>query len=337
MSDPYAYWRNAVAGTFGPIHESAPQNGFYRKKNRDGSLSPVAIFDHEGEKVALLNGVATDPASVWTWVADKPVTEAAYSQAVSGAGWPDDPPTVRLSNVSSDPHEALTQELQGEVELAREFLAKPITTKEQADQAAIWSKRLATISKKATDLFKVEKQPSLDEGRRIDDKWRDLKDGAAEWSKKLKRHLDNWLVEEDRKEHERQRLAREEAERKAREAEEARLAAERATAQVEADGISDDATIQAQQDAEAEAARKAEEAAAAERAAQARKASAGRTGSKVALRTFTGAKITDYDALLTALKDRPEIRGIVETLANRAARSGVTLPGMEITEERRAA
>lgn len=337
MADTYAYWLNALAGTFAPVHESDPQNGFYRKKNRDGSLSPVAIFDHEGEKVALVNGVATDPASVWTWVCDKPVTEAAYSQAVAGAGWPDDPPTVKLSNVSSDPHEALTQEFQGEIELAREFLAKPITTKEQADQAAIWSKRLATIAKKATDLHKVEKQPSLDEGRRVDDKWRDLKDGAADWSKKLKRHLDDWLREQDRIERERQRLAREEAERVAREAEEARLAAERAAAQVEADGISDDATIQAKEAAEAEAARMAEQAAQAEREAQARNASAGRTGSKVALRTFTTAKITDFDALLLALKDRPEVVELVTTLANRAARSGVTLPGMEIIEERRAA
>ncbi len=41
--------------------------------------------------------------------------------------------------------------------------------------------------------------------------------------------------------------------------------------------------------------------------------------------------------LETALKDRPEIRECVETLANRAAKSGVELPGMTISTEQRAA
>lgn len=320
MTDAYAYWREALAGKFGPMHEGDPQNGFYRKRNKDGTLSPVAIFDHEGEKVALVDGRKTDPASIWTWVCDKPVTEAAYSQAVAGAGWPDDPPRPELRNVSADPHEALTQELAGEIELATEFLSKPITAKDQADQAAIWSKRLAVIAKKATDLHKVEKQPSLDEGRRIDDRWRDLKDGAAEWSRKLKRHLDAWLAEEDRKERARQQAAREEAARKQREAEEAAAAAQ----------IGGEA-------AQEEAERKAAEAAEAERATAARNAQAGRTGAKVALRTFVVARIVDYDAAHLAFKDHPDMRALVETLANRAVKIGETIPGVERAEERRAA
>src|SRR5690606_23805235 len=91
------------------------------------------------------------------------------------------------------------------------------------------------------------------------------------------------------------------------------------------------------EEAAKEAERKAEAAAAADREAAARNAAAGRTGAKVALRTFTSAEVTDFDALLMALKDRPEIKEIVQTLANRAAKSGVELPGMKITEERRAA
>lgn len=321
MSDPYAYWRNALAGTFGPVHEGDPQNGFYRKKGRDGApWLPVAIFDHDRAKVGLLNGKPTDAAAIWTWVCDKPVTEAAYHGFLAGKGWPDEPPAPVLRNVSADPHEALTQEFQGEIELAQEFLRQPITTKDQADQAAIWAKKLATIAKKATDLHKVEKQPSLDEGRKVDDKWRDLKDGAADWGKRLKRHLDAWLLEQQRIEQDRQRAAREEAARKQAEAE----AAARAVSAGD-------------EEAAKEAERKAEEAAAAQRDTEARNATAGRTGARVALRTFTFAEVTDFDALLMALKDRPEIVEVVNTLANRAARSGVELPGMSIKEEKRAA
>ena len=57
----------------------------------------------------------------------------------------------------------------------------------------------------------------------------------------------------------------------------------------------------------------------------------------MSLRTFVSAEITDYDALLIALKDHSEVKELVQSLANRAAKSGVVLAGMKIVEERRAA
>lgn len=321
-ADSYTYWRNALAGNFGPVHDGDAQNGFYRKReSKDGGFLPVAIFDHEGGKVALLNGKVTDPGALWSWVCDKPITEAAYTRATAGEGWADEPPKPKLSNLPDDPCEALTIEFAAEREIAEEFLKQPVTAKDQADQVAVLTKRLSTIKGKATDLHKVEKQPSLDEGRLVDDKWRSLKEEPDTLSKKLKRHLDAYLLEQDRLERKRQAEARTEAERKQREAEEAAKTAA-------ATGNGED---------EAEAERAAEAAQQAEREAAARNATAGRTGAKVALRTFVSATITDFDALLMALKDRPEIQECVQTLANRAAKSGVALPGMQITEDRRAA
>jgi len=90
-------------------------------------------------------------------------------------------------------------------------------------------------------------------------------------------------------------------------------------------------------EAQAEAERKQQELEAAERATKDRNSQAGHTGSKVALRTVTEAEITDYDALLIALKDREEIKELVQSLANRAARSGVELPGMKIHKTQKAA
>jgi hypothetical protein len=324
MHDPsgYEYWNDALKGRFGPVHDGDAQNGFYRRKRRDGGFDPVAIFVHEGVQIALVAGNAGDPAELWSWVCDKPVTEAAYHQAMEGKGWPDDPPAPVLRNISDDPHEALKQELAGEKEQAEEFLRQPITAKEQADQAAIWSKRIAGIGKKATDLHKVEKQPSLDEGRRVDDRWRDIREESDDYSKRLKRHLDAYLREEQRKEDERVRLAREEAARKQREHDEAAKAA---------------AEKPDDPEAAADAQRKADEAAAALRETEKRNASAGRTGAKVALRTHTYAEITDFHLLLIGLKDRPEVKEVIESLANRAARSGVELPGMMIKQEQRAA
>jgi len=322
----YTWWKAALRGEKQPVHDGHPQAGFYRKRSfKNGPWIPVAIWMENGAWVALQEDKPVDASEIWTWVCKNPVTHEAYQAARAGKGWPDDAPKAETSpgaghNLPSDPFEALKLEFDGEAELAREFLKTPITTHEQANQAGVWSKKLSNIAKKATDLHKVEKQPSLDESRRIDDKWRDLKEGPADLSKALKRHADAFLQEQLRLEQERQRLAREEADRKQREAAEALAKA----------ATSDDV-------ARAEAERLAKEAEAAEREAQARNIQAGRTGAKIALRTFVSAEITDYDALLIALKDRAEIREVVITLANRAARSGVDLPGMKIKEEKRAA
>ena len=174
MTDAYAYWRNALAGTFGPVHDGDAQPGFYRKRaHKGGPWLPVAIW-HDGKSmIALLDGKAAD---LWSWVCDKPITEAAYKAIMAGESWPDEPKAVpALSNLPSDPREALGVEWAGEKDVVAEILATPITTKEQADQAAVWTKRAAAIAKKATDQHKVAKQPHLDAGRKVDDDWLDLK------------------------------------------------------------------------------------------------------------------------------------------------------------------
>lgn len=334
----WAWWQAALEGNFGPMHEGQPEQGYYRTRFKGGQWEPVALWHENGAWHAMRGERMVDAADAWNFCRTHPVSYEAYQKAIEGAGWDDEPPAPAIGhNLPSDPFEALTLEYQSEKEQAEAFMKTPITTQDQADKAAIWSKRLATIAKKATDLHKVEKQPSLDEGRRVDDKWRGLKEDPADMSKKLKRHMDAYLQEQQRLEQERQRKAREEADRIAREADEARIAAERAAAKKIADGMSDAAAIAEHSNRVAEADRLAQQAAEAEREAQARNASAGRTGARVALRTFTYAEITDFDALLMALKDRPEIRELVDTLANRAARSGVELAGMAIRSEQRAA
>lgn len=318
----WIWWQEALAGRIGPIHDGHPQQGFYRTRFKDKPWEPVAIWFEDGEWHALRGERKVDASDVWTWCCRNPITHEAYTKAIEGAGWDDEPEAPAIGhNLPDDPFEALQVEFAAEKEQAEAFLKQPIKTQADADRAAIWSKRLSTIAKKAADLHKVEKQPHLDAGRAVDNKWRELKEEPDALSKKLKRHMDDYLREQQRIEMERQRKAQEEADRKRREAEEAA----RAAAQVE-----DEA-------AAAEAKRLAEQAAQAERDAQARNMSAGRTGARVALRTFVYAEITDYDALVMALKDRAEIKEVVESLANRAARSGIELAGMSIKSEQRAA
>jgi hypothetical protein len=352
MTDQYAWWRQALklAGgggreltreqllLLGPSADS-PEPGFYRSRAfKGGELLPVAIWRDAGKMICLQGGKEAEADAIWNHACRNPITEALYRSVLAGGAWPDEPPTVskehNLPAKTGDVHQDLTAELAAEREMAEAFLKKPITTQEQADQAAIWSKRLAAIAKKATDLHRVEKQPSLDEGRRIDDRWRDLKDLPAELSKRLKRHMDAFLQEQDRIERERQRVAQIEADRIRREAEEAARRAEEAAIAAER---APDVAANFQAEAEAEADRLARQAAEAEREAQARNANAGRTGARVALRTFVSARVVDYREAALALLSHPEMTALIDQLATRAVKSGTLLPGTEKVEERRAA
>jgi hypothetical protein len=322
----YAYWHNALQGTLGPIHDGHPQCGFYRRRlHREGPFVPVAIWRAaEGNIVALVGDKPADAVDIWTWVCDKPITEDQYRRVRAGGAWDDEPPapaSQKMANMPSDPFEALTIEWASEKEIGDEILAKPITTQQQANQAAVFSKRIAQIAKKATDHHKVDKQPHLDAGRAVDEKWRGLKDEPADLSRRIKRHMDDFLREEARKERERQEAARREEERLRREAEDAAAAALQSGTP----------------DAAAEAERLEQEAAAKAKEAEARNASAGRTGARVSLRTFVSARVVDYEKALLALKDHPEMKALVETLANRAIRAGVPLDGVERHEEQKAA
>lgn len=328
QENPWAWWQAALEGNIGPMHEGQPEQGYYRTRFKGGQWEPVALWFENGEWHAMRGERMVDPADTWNFCRTHPVSYEAYQKAIEGAGWDDEPPAPSIGhNLPADPFDALKLEYEAEKEQAEAFMRTPIKTQDQADKAAIWSKRLATIAKKATDQHKVEKQPSLDEGRRVDDKWRGLKEDPAELSKKLKRHMDAYLQEQARIERERQEAARREEERLRREAEEASRKAAEADHQSE---VERQAAIDRARQLEQEAAAKAKE-------AEAKNASAGRTGARVSLRTFVEPNITDYDALLMALKDRPEIREVVESLAKRAAKSGVSLPGMEIIEVQRAA
>lgn len=334
----WKWWQDALAGKLGPIHDSDPQQGYYRTRFKDKPWEPVAIWFENGEWHAMRGERTIDAAAIWTFCCRNPISYEAYTKAIEGGGWDDEPEAPAIGhNLPTDPFEALQVEFEAEKEQVDAFLKKPIKTQAEADRAAVWAKRLSTIAKKATDLHKVEKQPSLDESRRVDDKWRGLKEDPADLSKRLKRHMDAYLQEQQRIELERQRKAREEADRIQREADAARIAAEQSAAKNDNQATADAAAIAEQNNRIAEAERLAKQASDAERDAQARNASAGRTGARVALRTFTYAEIVDFEKLLLALKDRPEIKEVVVALANRAARSGVELAGMAIRSEQRAA
>jgi hypothetical protein len=336
--DRWAWWTAAKAdpSKIGspelPIHETEPQQGYYRVRPKDGQWEPVALFfpEDSDQIVGYRNGrEVEDVNSLWIWCCRQPIEYDAYEKAMAGGGFDDEPAKVRGIGDNSgeaDPFDALTIEYLGEKETIEGFLKQPVKTQADADKMAIWKDRLSKIKSKAVALHKVEKQPFLDGGRAVDTKWRDLKEEPDTLIEKMRLHVKPFFDQKKREEEERQKKAREEADKARREAEEA--AAKARAIDDEQNAVAREAARQAAEEAAAKARQ-------AEKEAEARKVSAGRTGAKMGMRKQTVGVVTDYGkaaAALVAMK-HVDILELIDRLANRAAKAGMTFDGMEAREE----
>lgn len=310
--DPWSWYFSALKnpaeiGKSIRLHHE-PHQGYFRTRRKGGQWEPVAIFFPEGssELVAYRNGKEVPADEVWTYCATNPITYEQYQAAIDGKGFADEPPAPAIGDNSgdTDPFEAIKIELAGEVEQVADFMRKAVETQADADRIGIWARRLADLAKRADGEREREKAPHLQAGRDVDDKWRGPIADAKDWAAKAKKHVEPFLIAQKRAEEERAKRAREEAERQRQAARATEDAEERAAA------------LQAAQEAE--------------RTAEVKNASAGRTGARVSIRTEKRAKITDFNACLMALKDRPEIIELVQSLANRAVKSGFPLAGVEV-------
>lgn len=330
MADQFDTWRAMLANKTVTLSDGEPASGYYRLRRGD-TWAPVAIWQ-DGETLYAMRGPDyLGPSEVWPAAAKNPVTYEAYAAAAEGNGWPDDPPALPVSSepenpravmgdnaTTGDPAEDLRVELSGEQELAKDFLAQPITSQEQADKVAVWSKRISGLRSRADSAFKAEKQPILDQARAVDDRWR-WRDDADTLVKKLKGHLTPWLQKIQREEQER-------AQKAAAEAARLRAEAEALAATAPGENAAEQAHVAAEE---------------ALRAAQPVRTGAGRTGAKVSLRTVTEVVITDAPVLATFYASMqpmpPDLHEVLLKLARRNIAAGITPPGATKTEKQVAA
>lgn len=98
-TDKYSYWRDALDGIFGPVHDSDPQCGFWRLRSKAGEgkrgaakfigASAVAIWDDSGTIVASVDGMKADANDLWLIVARYPIAEEDYRQHRDTGVWRD--------------------------------------------------------------------------------------------------------------------------------------------------------------------------------------------------------------------------------------------------------
>lgn len=315
MTDAYTYWREACAGTFGPITADHPQPGRYRmRKGKDGPYLPVAIFVQDGVTKAAVGKEFVDPLTIWTWCADKPVSEADYKHALATGQWPGD-----IGHNSGDL--SLKEEIEDRASTALEWLAtNGIKTKIDADTAANYRAAMLELRKRAETEHKAEKAPHLEAGKRVDAKYKPLIETADGAGATLRTELGKYLAKVEAEENARKRAAYE-AEQAAIKAKWLAEAAERAK-KMERDPIA------ALTDPEPELP-------VLPVAPEPVKVSAGgQRGRVTGLKTVTSYVVVDHAVALAFFADSEDVRQLVASLAAKASKAGVTVPGVERKEER---
>lgn len=307
--DQYSFWRRRMAGEVVPIHDGEPQAGFYRLVGKDGYSQPVAYwFGKEGDLRCRIGNKDVNEQTAnerWPWASKKPITHEVYKAVIAGGPWPDQHEGVTRDRANSDgaPADDSFEGLKDRIEdLARDaetlIAAGAAADQSAADRASDLANRLAELQKTADAARKIEKKPHDEAVAAVQAKWNPLL-GVADIYKRIKSAvITPYLVAEDQK-------------RKAAETEARRLAEEAAKAGAP---IPEPVTMQR----------------------SAPKAGSGGRRS-VALRSVKVVTITDRAALLAFFANNEQVTEVLQKLAEKVTAAGVTVPGVTVTEEQRAA
>jgi len=173
------WWTAALKGTRGPIDADNPKAGFYRSKNKDKSLSAVAIWydSQTGELRYQDNGrdVADQLARErWPYVSKRPISADVFWVFKERGIWIDVDEAVQSTTTEEDvePNVALAKKIGNLKTSADKY--KEITSDESMVLAQSVRAELMEQSTKADNIRKEEKEPHLKAGRDVDAKWQPM-------------------------------------------------------------------------------------------------------------------------------------------------------------------
>lgn len=313
MTDAYANWRKRLAGEDVPIHDGQPECGRYKmRRGKNGPFHPVAIFLQNGEMKAAVGKEFVDPDSIWLHAVKNPISESDYKHALQHGHFPDEPPP-RTAIGGNSPPETIDELIPLEIEAAGEWLKSigEIKSQQDADIAGNRVSELRRLKKEAETAHATEKKPILEEGRKIDGKWKPLISSVDDAVKALLNAVNRWGAAE------RARLARE--------AEEARKKAE-----ADAEAKRREASSQGLPEPE-------DVPLPLEPTPPPKIQVGGARGAKIGFRTETIAVIENYQAALAHFAEHEDIKSCVQKLAQRAAKAGMPVPGVKIEKVQKAA
>lgn len=205
MTAIYTYdrWQDALDGKAVDWPRNVAMPGFFRKDERDGTKTGVAIWPSKNDRPVVKVGKSaprtlntTSEEAEWceylfAWISKNPVSERSYRVWLDTGEWPDEVKLPDRSNSAGAPHEVIEQSIADLKAQAEAWLAEiggEVKTQEQADKAGNYASAFAELAKEAEDKRTDAKAPVLKQGREIDGLWNPIKaagDKAKTWAKKL--------------------------------------------------------------------------------------------------------------------------------------------------------
>lgn len=304
-SDQYTFWRRSLAGHKMPMHEGDIESGFYRRREKNGVDSAVAYWrdEHDQQRCAL-NGrsIQLDQAiENWTFVCDKPVSHADYEHRMKEGRWPNDNPVLTDLDTRGTDAPGIGHNLP-QPDYSRTGIFATLGTAE-AEAITILNRGPAKTKEAAdhaSDTANVlgEISKHIVEHHKTD-KAPVLAEG---------RRIDAvWFPMRDKANDLKSKLK-----------------------------LRVVTPWQVQATREQEAALAAAQAEGADTTGLERKIKSGSLRRSTALKTIKSARIEDYDATLAHFAKHPEISELVQRLADRAVRAGISVPGTAVVETEQA-
>lgn len=340
MPNDWSYWRAELKAPGSQPRNEVEQRvaGYWRADGARTKPSwPVAVwYDEDGtphHKVGNSQKDGDDQflafLSEATWLRTVAVTHADYLVAMETGKWPSDGKHARhmdaaeLHDIDVKPgdnaapvDETIAEQIDAAV--AKAAAITSVKTDAEAQAANELADKLNALFKVGDAARAAEKLPHDNAAKAVQAKWLPIISPASDARERLvgkggvvKQYL---KAKQDRLDEE----ARKERERQQAEADRIRQENEKRAAEAADKGEAAPAPIPAPEPAPA---------------AEPQRAQAGNSfGRATGLRKVTSAQIDDIEKLLIALKGHKEMVAFAQTLANRAAKAGITLDGMTILE-----
>lgn len=350
MAYNYDFWKRKLAWQIAPYVHGAvkpekpvnedPQPGWYRSRD---TAAVIWISNETGELKCKINGAMVDRNTMlaqWQSICDRAVSTEDYKARIESGRWPGENAVVTemLSNNApeDDSFEGIHAAIDRLADEAKRLMkGGAALTKAAADEAADVADKLGKLYAKAEKARKIEKQPFIDGGKRVDDKWSPLTTVAGIYKMLKDTVVEPFLLAQKRAKEAAERKAQAEADRLRREAAEKEAEARRMIAAA-APGSNTTAVADAERIA-ADAAARAETAAATAMEIAATPVTAGTRGRKTSLRTVTVVTIEDRAQVLEFFKHREEITALLQSMAEKAVDAGFAVPGVKVSKDQDAA
>lgn len=352
----YAVWQAAKRGTAADPQNDQAICGFWRIASaKTKPDTPVAIWPVGDQQVAKIG--RRDPVTEgskdwhdfigWGWTKCVPVEKAEYDAAIANGEWADGKSSRQQSDEerlgvaagegdnAPPADELIEDQIKAAVESAQAITK--VTSADEARKANELAERLQGLYRLGDAQRDKEKRPHDDAAKAVQARWLPIITPAETERKRLIAVAKEWIKTEEA------RLAREaEAERRKKQAaidaenERIREANRKAAADAEARRIEQLGNAPIGSEPEPEPEPELEQEIAPAKVEVPKVQAASTFGRATGLRKVTRGTITDMAALAAALVaiKHPELVELLQKLADRAAKAGVPLAGMEITETR---